>query len=86
MRALDILEKLVGFASVVGTPNGNIVEWIADYLKSFGIAAHILPGPEGDRANLFATIGPAGQPGYILSAIWTWSRPPRPVGAAIPFR
>lgn len=67
MRALDILEKLVGFPSVVGTPNGNIVEWIADYLKSFGIAAHILPGPEGDRANLFATIGPAEHPGYILS-------------------
>jgi acetylornithine deacetylase len=67
MRALDILEKLVGFPSVVGTPNGDIVEWVAGYLKSFGIASHILPGPEGDRANLFATIGPADRPGYILS-------------------
>lgn len=66
-RALDILEKLVGIPSVVGTPNGNIVDWVADYLNSFGIAAHILPGPEGDRANLFATIGPADKAGYILS-------------------
>lgn len=67
MRTLDILEKLVGFPSVVGTPNGEIVEWIADYLKSLGIRAHVLPGPEGDRANLFATIGPVDRPGYILS-------------------
>ena len=58
-RAMYILEKLVSFQSVVGTPNGDIVEWIADYLRSFGIAPQILPGPEGDRANLFATIGPA---------------------------
>ncbi|NKF32235.1 M20/M25/M40 family metallo-hydrolase, partial [Pseudomonas sp. BGM005] len=26
-----------------------------------------LPGPEGDRSNLFATIGPVEAPGYILS-------------------
>ena len=33
MRVLEILEKLVGFPSVVGTPNGEIVEWIADYRR-----------------------------------------------------
>ncbi|CAN7674940.1 acetylornithine deacetylase [Neorhizobium sp. LjRoot104] len=67
MRPLEILEKLVSFPSVVGTPNGDIVEWVAGYLRSLGIVATILPGPEGDRANLFATIGPADKPGYILS-------------------
>ena len=63
MRTYEILEKLVGFPSVVGTPNNDIVEWIAAYLSSFGIKAHVLAGPEGDRANLFATIGPADRPG-----------------------
>lgn len=67
MGALDILEKLVGFPSVVGKPNGEVVEWIAGYLDSLRITAHVLPGPEGDRANLFATIGPADKAGYILS-------------------
>jgi len=67
MRIYEILEKLVGFPSVVGTPNNDIVEWIAAYLSSFGIKSHVLAGPEGDRANLFATIGPADRPGYILS-------------------
>ena len=67
MQLVEILHKLIGFPSVVGTPNDAIVGWIAAYLRSFGIEAHILPGPEGDRANLFATIGPADRPGYILS-------------------
>lgn len=67
MRTYEILEKLVGFPSVVGTANNDIVEWIGTYLSSFGFKSHVLAGPEGDRANLFATIGPADMPGYILS-------------------
>ncbi|EJZ18735.1 acetylornithine deacetylase (plasmid) [Rhizobium sp. Pop5] len=65
--AVEILQKLIGFPSVVGTSNGAIVGWIDAYLRSFGIEALILPGPEGDRANLIATIGPSDRPGYILS-------------------
>ncbi|OWV92676.1 acetylornithine deacetylase [Rhizobium sp. R72] len=67
MQALDILAKLVAFDSVVGTPNAEIVEWISTYLKSFGATVDIIPGPEGDRSNLFATIGPRNKPGYVLS-------------------
>lgn len=67
MHVVDILRKLVGLPSVVGMSNGAIVGWIDAYLRTFGIEAHILPGPEGDRANLFATIGPSDKPGYILS-------------------
>ncbi|MCM2475546.1 acetylornithine deacetylase [Rhizobium sp. CG5] len=67
MNATDILTALVSFPSVVGTPNSSIVEWISAYLQGFGIPVHILPGPEGDRANLFASIGPSDQAGYILS-------------------
>lgn len=67
MHAADILKALVCFPSVVGTPNGAIVGWISDYLEGFGITAHVSPGPEGDRANLFASIGPSDKAGYILS-------------------
>jgi acetylornithine deacetylase len=67
MHTIDILKALVAFPSVVGTANGAIVEWIRTYLDTFGIEARILAGPEGDRANLFATIGPVDRPGYILS-------------------
>jgi len=67
MNEVEILEKLVSFRSVVGAPNGDIIDWIANYLKALGALVHILPGPEGDRSNLFATLGPADQRGYILS-------------------
>ncbi|MFB9983935.1 acetylornithine deacetylase [Mesorhizobium kowhaii] len=67
MTAEEILARLVAFASVVGQPNEAIVEWIANYAEGCGARVTILPGPEGDRANLFATIGPAEMPGLILS-------------------
>jgi len=67
MQAAEILEALVAFPSVVGTPNDSIVAWVHDYLRRHGITAAMLPGPEGDRANLFATVGPKELPGYVLS-------------------
>ncbi|ARQ14066.1 acetylornithine deacetylase (plasmid) [Rhizobium etli] len=67
MQAIEILERLVGFPSVVGTPNGEIVGWIRHYLQRHGIVVTEIAGPEGDRSNLFVTIGPRETPGYILS-------------------
>ena len=67
MSAEKLLSGLVGFASVVGTPNLTVMAFVRDYLASHGISCRILPGPEGDRANLFATIGDASRPGYVLS-------------------
>jgi len=67
MQAIEILERLIAFSSVVGQANGAIVEWIRAYVESCGARITILPGPEGDRSNLFATIGPIDVPGYILS-------------------
>ncbi|KQT82778.1 acetylornithine deacetylase [Aurantimonas sp. Leaf443] len=63
----DILGWLVACPSVVGTPNGPITQRIADHCRAHGATVRILPGPEGDRANLFATLGPAEAPGYVLS-------------------
>ncbi|WP_421444804.1 acetylornithine deacetylase [Agrobacterium tumefaciens] len=67
MNAIEILERLVGFPSVVGTANGDVAGWIADYLESHGAKVSLLAGPEGDRTNLFATFGPADRAGYVLS-------------------
>ena len=63
----DLLARLVGFPSVVGGPNGDIIGFAADYLRGHGIEAALVPGPEGDRWNLFASIGDASRPGYVLS-------------------
>ncbi len=67
MTSEEILKALIQFPSVVGQPNAAIAGWIAQYLGELGIEAQLLPGPEGDRANLFATIGPRDIPGLVLS-------------------
>ena len=66
-RARDHLAHLVGFPTVSRTPNLDLMAWAAGLLESRGIRAEVLPGPEGDRANLFATIGPEGPGGIVLS-------------------
>jgi acetylornithine deacetylase len=84
MDVIDILDRLVAFLSVAGKPNGDIAGWIEAYLGEQGAKVTLLPGPEGDRSNLFATIGPADVPGYILSGHMDvvpagepqWSSPP----------
>lgn len=64
----DLLSRLVAFPTVVGRSNGELIGWVAGYLEDLGAQVSVLPGPEGDRSNLFASFGPADRPGYILSA------------------
>lgn len=66
-RAEAILAELVSFPSLPGTANDGIVGAIASHLSLPGVRLEILPGPEGDRSNIFASIGPVDQQGYILS-------------------
>lgn len=67
MNVEEILAKLIAFPSVVGTPNGAIVDWIREYCQEARAEVSVLPGPEGDRSNLFVTIGPRERRGYIIS-------------------
>ena len=62
-----ILAALVALPSLPGQPNAAIADWIMGQLAAMGVPVHRLPGPEGDRVNLFASIGPADQPGFVLS-------------------
>ncbi|MGR3805178.1 acetylornithine deacetylase [Marinibacterium profundimaris] len=67
MLAAEILERLVAFPTVVGTPNTALMDHVAQYLTQHGARVTRIVGPEGDRENLFATIGDPSVPGYILS-------------------
>ncbi|PTE11112.1 M20/M25/M40 family metallo-hydrolase, partial [Mesorhizobium helmanticense] len=67
MDVFDILDRLVAFPSVAGKPNGDIAGWIETHLTEHRAQVNVILGPEGDRSNLFATVGPADVPGYILS-------------------
>ncbi|TDX26106.1 acetylornithine deacetylase [Rhodovulum visakhapatnamense] len=62
-----MLAHLVAFRTVAGRPNGALIDFVRDYLIENGVPFSVIAGPEGDRFNLFASIGPVGVPGYILS-------------------
>jgi len=66
-ETIRLLADLVAFESLPRRANLAIAGYVRDYLAGHGITAHLLPGPEGDRFNLFASIGPGYQPGYVLS-------------------
>lgn len=61
-----ILADLVAFPGLPGQPNRHIAGWIAETLTAAGLKVHHVPVPEGDRLNLFASIGPVDQPGGII--------------------
>jgi acetylornithine deacetylase len=59
-NAEHILGKLISFPTVSGRPNGDIIAYIEDYLTSHGVKVLLDPHEDGERMNLFATIGGAG--------------------------
>jgi acetylornithine deacetylase len=66
--AIEVLERLVGFASVSARSNLDLIQWIRDYLAGHGIASNLVPAPDGQpKANLWASIGPAAPGGLVLS-------------------
>jgi len=63
---IDILARLVGFDSVSGRSTKGINGYIADYLETLGVAVRMSFDEDGERANVFATVGPADAPGGVL--------------------
>jgi len=64
---IDILDTLVGFDSVSGRPTDGIVGYVQDYLGSHGIDCTLSFDEAGERANVFATIGPDVDDGVVLN-------------------
>ena len=65
--ALDILDRLVGFDTVSARSNLALIRFVAELVAERGIAARLTHHPGGDKANLYATIGPAEPGGIVLS-------------------
>ncbi|MBO0766647.1 MAG: acetylornithine deacetylase [Hyphomicrobiaceae bacterium] len=65
--AKDLLARLVGFDTTSHKSNLPIIGFIADYLRQHGVQSTLVPTPDGQKASLFATIGPTGVGGVALS-------------------
>lgn len=62
-----ILADLVACADLPGASNARIADCVLGHLRRAGLDPVVLPGPEGDRVNILASIGPRDLPGMILS-------------------
>ena len=63
----EMLARLVAFPSVSTSSNLDIIHFCRDWLKSHGVRKPSRLQAEGDKANLYATIGPTVEGGVVLS-------------------
>jgi acetylornithine deacetylase len=63
---LDLLSRLVAFDSTTRNPNLPVLAFVRDYLDGLGVSS-ITVDHEPGKANLYATIGPDGSGGVVLS-------------------
>jgi acetylornithine deacetylase len=64
--AKELLAKLVGFDTTSAKSNLALIDFVEEYLNGQGVAPTRVTTDDGQKANLFATIG-AGEGGIALS-------------------
>ncbi len=65
--SVALLKTLVGFDTTSRESNLQLIDFVRSYLESFDVPCELIYNDERSKANLFATIGPADQPGIVLS-------------------
>ncbi|MGD9670984.1 MAG: acetylornithine deacetylase [Hyphomicrobiaceae bacterium] len=63
----ELLARLVAFDTTSHKSNVAIQRFIEDYLAQHGVASELIFTDDGEKANLFATIGPRDKAGVALS-------------------
>ena len=67
LRAIELLETLVGFDSVSRNSNLPLIDWIESYLDEHGVHHERAPSPDGSKSNLLARIGEPVAGGMVFS-------------------
>jgi acetylornithine deacetylase len=63
----ELLARLVSFDTTSHKSNVALIRFVEDYLLQHGVVSQILPTADGQKASLYATVGPAGVAGVALS-------------------
>ncbi|MBW6392517.1 acetylornithine deacetylase [Billgrantia antri] len=67
MTAAEMLERLVGFATVSRDSNLELIAFVEGYLDEHGVEHWRVESDDGKKANLLARIGPEVEGGVVLS-------------------
>jgi len=62
-----MLEALVGLPTVSRDSNLELIDFVTRYLASHGVKARLVVSDCGEKANLYATVGPMAPGGVVLS-------------------
>ncbi|MBW0004235.1 MAG: acetylornithine deacetylase [Hyphomicrobiales bacterium] len=65
--SLAMIERFVGFDTTSHKSNLPLILFVRDELAQQGVPSILTFDDTGTKANLFATLGPSDQPGFILS-------------------
>ena len=66
-NSVEMIKKLVSFDTTSRVSNLELIDFVADYLSALGVESHLIHDESGEKANLYATIGPRDVPGIVLS-------------------
>jgi acetylornithine deacetylase len=66
-RALPLIERLVGFDTESSKSNLPLIEFVEDYLRQLSVPFERVPNADGNKAAIFATVGPMQDGGIVLS-------------------
>ncbi len=66
-RTIDMLSTLVGFPTVSANSNLDMINYLAEVLEDAKARVCIYRDATGNKANLFATIGPDEEGGIVLA-------------------
>ena len=67
LTARELMAKLIGFPTVSRDSNLPLIQWVAEYLGRQGIDSVQVPSPCGNKAALYAHVGPDEPGGVVLS-------------------
>ena len=67
LTPLEMLAKLVSFDTESSKSNLALVAFVEEYLRSWNVPFIRVPNETGDKAALYATIGPQDRGGVVLS-------------------
>ena len=62
-----LLERLIGFDTQSFRSNLELVDFVRDHLAALGLEMLLVPDDTGEKANLWAVIGPRDVPGIVFS-------------------
>ena len=65
--SIEMIKKLVSFDTTSRASNLQLIDFVAEYLSTLGVESHLIHDESGEKANLYATIGPPDVPGVVLS-------------------